>query len=102
MRGRGCCSTQELHTIPVLSDDTVRWNFNRSQKNLHGVCRVRLCARAPRNDQNLRLYDGDTSLGKEIDWQNLANSYIGGAVAPPGKTLETKRALNFYLKRDFQ
>ena len=44
---------------------------------------------------------GDTTLGPAVDWQDLNNMYIGGAVSRPAKTTETVGALRLWLKRDF-
>jgi iron complex outermembrane receptor protein len=44
---------------------------------------------------------GATTLGPEIDWQNLANSTIGGAVSRPGETHESIAALRLWAKRSF-
>ncbi len=50
------------------------------------------------NAHTIKTYD---STGKEIDWQDLHNSTIGGAVSRPGKTTESKAALRPWLKRTF-
>ncbi|HEY8994713.1 MAG TPA: carboxypeptidase regulatory-like domain-containing protein, partial [Lacunisphaera sp.] len=44
---------------------------------------------------------GATALGAPIDWQNLANYTIGGAVSRPGKTTESIAALRLWAKRSF-
>lgn len=44
---------------------------------------------------------GATTLGPEIDWQNLANSTIGGAVSRPGETHESIAALRLWARRTF-
>jgi TonB-dependent receptor len=44
---------------------------------------------------------GDTTLGKEINWQDLSNSTIGGAVSRPGLTNETIGAIRLFAKRSF-
>ena len=44
---------------------------------------------------------GDTSIGPEVNWQDLNAMYIGGAVSRPGKTFETVGAARLWAKRDF-
>ena len=44
---------------------------------------------------------GSTTLGPEINWQDLHNSTIGGAVSRPGKTTESIAAFQFWAKRSF-
>ncbi|HWA24397.1 MAG TPA: TonB-dependent receptor [Lacunisphaera sp.] len=44
---------------------------------------------------------GATALGAPIDWQNLANYTIGGAVSRPGKTTESIAALRLWARRSF-
>jgi iron complex outermembrane recepter protein len=44
---------------------------------------------------------GATTRGPEIDWQDLNNSYIGGAVSRPGKTTETIGAVRLRARRAF-
>ncbi len=43
----------------------------------------------------------NAAVGQEIDWQDLHNSTIGGAVSRPGRTTESKAALRPWLKRNF-
>ncbi len=42
---------------------------------------------------------GSTTVGPELDWQNLNNMKVGGAVSRPGQTNESIAALRFWLKR---
>ncbi|MES1194263.1 MAG: hypothetical protein ABUL65_00120, partial [Opitutus sp.] len=56
------------------------------------------------NAQTIKAYQfttGSTTLGPEIDWQDLHNYTIGGAVSRPGKTNESIAALQFWAKRSF-
>jgi TonB-dependent receptor len=48
-----------------------------------------------------RIESFDSVTGQPIDWSNLSNMYIGGAVSRPGKSIETIAALRLFLKRDF-
>jgi iron complex outermembrane receptor protein len=43
----------------------------------------------------------NTTVGPEINWQDLNNYAIGGAVSRPGKTTETLGALRLRAKRSF-
>lgn len=43
----------------------------------------------------------DATTGAPVDWQDLNNIYIGGAVSRPGKSRETVGATRLGLKRDF-
>ncbi len=43
----------------------------------------------------------NTSVGQALDWQDLKNITIGGAVSRPGKTTETLGALRLRAKRSF-
>jgi TonB-dependent receptor len=51
--------------------------------------------------KSYRFNTGDTALGQEIDWQNLKNMYIGGAVSRPAETRETVGAMRLWAKYDF-
>jgi TonB-dependent receptor len=56
------------------------------------------------NARTIKTYGfttGQTALGPELDWQNPANSTIGGAVSRPGKTNETIGAVRLRAKRNF-
>lgn len=44
---------------------------------------------------------GATTLGPALDWQNLANYTIGGAVSRPGNTAESIAALRLWARRSF-
>lgn len=44
---------------------------------------------------------GDTTVGPEVNWQDLHNMYIGGAVSRPGNTKEVQAALRLSAKREF-
>ncbi len=70
--------------------------------NVKQLITVNLTDRDFTNAHTIKTYAftaGDTTLGKEIDWQDLHNSYIGGAVSRPGKTTEGIGATRFWLKR---
>lgn len=45
---------------------------------------------------------GSPAVGPELDWQNLNNMKIGGAVSRPGQTNESIAALRLWLKRSFR
>jgi iron complex outermembrane recepter protein len=45
---------------------------------------------------------GDTTLGAPIDWQDLHNYTIGGAVSRPGKTDERIGAVRLSARKDFR
>ena len=45
---------------------------------------------------------GSTAVGPELDWQNLNNLKIGGAVSRPGQTNESIAALRLWLKRSLR
>jgi len=56
------------------------------------------------NAQTIKAYQfttGSTTLGPEVNWQDLHNSTIGGAVSRPGKTTESIAAFQFWAKRSF-
>ena len=56
------------------------------------------------NAHTIKAYQfttGNTALGPEIDWQDLHNSTIGGAVSRPGRTNESIAALRLSAKRAF-
>jgi len=56
------------------------------------------------NAHTIKAYQfnpGDTTLGAPIDWQDLHNSTIGGAVSRPGKTMESIAAVRLSAKRSF-
>lgn len=44
---------------------------------------------------------GDTEKGEPVDWQDLSNMYIGGAVSRPGQANETVSAVRLFAKHDF-
>ena len=65
---------------------------------------VNLLDRSFTNAQTIKAYafaTGNTAVGPEINWQDLNNSYIGGAVSRPGKTTETIGAVRLKAKRNF-
>ncbi|MCX6951921.1 MAG: TonB-dependent receptor [Verrucomicrobia bacterium] len=57
------------------------------------------------NPKTIKAYThttGATAVGPELDWQNLNNMKIGGAVSRPGQTNESIAALRLWLKRSFR
>ncbi|WP_172830196.1 TonB-dependent receptor [Opitutus sp. GAS368] len=65
---------------------------------------VNLLNRDFTNAQTINAYTyttGDTAVGAPINWQDLKNSYIGGAVSRPGSSHESIGALRFWAKRSF-
>jgi iron complex outermembrane receptor protein len=65
---------------------------------------VNLLDRSFTNAQTVKSYAqtaGSTAPGPEINWQDLNNSYIGGAASRPGKTTETIGAVRLRAKRNF-
>jgi iron complex outermembrane receptor protein len=56
------------------------------------------------NSKTIKAYTvtpGSTTVGPELDWQNLNNMKIGGAVSRPGQTNESIAALRLWAKRSF-
>jgi TonB-dependent receptor len=65
---------------------------------------VNLLDRDFTNAHSVKAYaftTGTNANGREIDWQDLTNSTIGGAVSRPGKTVESIAALRLRAKRSF-
>ncbi len=57
------------------------------------------------NAKTIKAYTvtpGSTTVGPELDWQNLNNMKIGGAVSRPGQTNESIAALRLWLKRSLR
>ncbi len=110
---RGTIS-QSKHTFKDTDDGFFQsTTFNGSGLPLTGLgtgtanprrITVNLLDRNFKFSQNIKSYafnTGDTALGPEVNWQDLNNMYIGGAVSRPAKTLETVGAARLWLKRDF-
>jgi iron complex outermembrane receptor protein len=66
---------------------------------------VNLLERNFTNAHTIKAYDvvtGSTTTGPEVNWQDLNNMYIGGAVSRPGTTTETVGAIRLSAKRDLR
>lgn len=54
--------------------------------------------------QDIRAYGvvpGSTTVGPEVNWQDLNNMYVGGAVSRPATTLESIAAVRLWAKHSF-